>query len=113
MFDTNLAIFNEAEDFVEVINLSAQPLDLAGYYFGDGNGGTTIGSTNTELTTIPSGGIKVLWFDNDEDQGLLHIGAKLNNGGESIICINPDGDTIINITFSAQYEDISFASFPF
>jgi len=102
----------ETEDFVEVINLSAEPLDLAGYYFGDGSGGTIIGSTNTELTTIPSGGVKVLWFDNDEDQGLLHIGAKLNNGGENIICINPVGDTIINITFSAQYEDVSFASFP-
>ena len=104
--------FGEIEDFVEVVNLSGETLDLAGYYFGDGGGGTTIGAANPELTTIPSGGIKVLWFDNDEEQGLLHVGAKLNNNGESIICINPAGDTIINITFSAQYEDVSFASFP-
>jgi len=104
--------FGEPEDFVEIINLSAESLDLAGYYFGDLNGGTIIGGTDASLTTVASGEIKVLWFDKDVEQGLLHIDAKLNNGGESIICINPNGDTIINITYSAQYEDISFASFP-
>ena len=30
--------FGEPEDFVEIINLSAESLDLAGYYFGDLNG---------------------------------------------------------------------------
>ncbi len=110
--DCCLDDFGESEDFVEIINLSAEDLDLAGYYFGDLNGGTIIGDDSPETTTIASGGIKVLWFDKDTEQGLLHIDAKLNNGGESIICINPTGDTIINITFSAQYEDVSFASFP-
>ena len=110
--DCCLDDFGEAEDFVEIINLSAEDLDLAGYYFGDLNGGTIIGDDSPEITTISSGGIKVLWFDKDTDQGLLHIDAKLNSGGENIICINPLGDTIINITFPAQYEDISFASFP-
>ena len=104
--------FDEPEDFIEIINLSAEDLDLAGYYFGDLNGGTVIADTDPILTTIPSGGLKVLWFDEDLDQGLLHIDAKLNNSGESIICINPTGDTIINISYSEQYEDISFASFP-
>ena len=104
--------FGEPEDFVEIINLSAEDLDLAGYYFGDLNGGTIIPDTDPALTIIPSGGLRVLWFDEDVDQGLFHIDAKLNNSGENIICINPVGDTIINIEFSAQFEDISFASFP-
>ena len=30
--------FGETEDFVEIINLSGQPFDLSGYYFGDLNG---------------------------------------------------------------------------
>ena len=89
--------YGELEDFVEIINLSSEPVDIAGYYFGDLNGGTTITSDSPEITTIPSGGILVLWFDKDEDQGPLHIDAKLNNAGETIIGMNPDGDTIIEI----------------
>ena len=104
--------FGEPEDFVEIINLSADPINLAGYYFGDLNGGTIIDEASPELTIVPSGGLKVLWFDEDEEQGLFHIDAKLNNSGENIICVNPNGDTIINIQFSSQYEDISFASIP-
>ena len=29
--------YDEAEDFIEIINLSSDPIDLAGYYFGDLN----------------------------------------------------------------------------
>ena len=104
--------FGETEDFVEIINLSGQPLDISGYYFGDLNGGTTIESEDASQTIIPTGGTQVLWFDKDVEQGLFHIDAKLNSEGENIICINPVGDTIINLSFGPQYEDISFASFP-
>ena len=104
--------FDEEEDFLEIINLSNQSIDLAGYYFGDLNGGSTIPAGFPETTTIQSGGILVLWYDNDEEQGPLHIGAKLRKNGETIIGINPDGDTIIEITYGPQYEDISYASLP-
>ena len=104
--------FDEEEDFVEIINLSSQSVDLAGYYFGDLNGGSTIPDGFPELTTIPPGELLVLWYDNDEEQGPLHIGAKLSNNGETIIGINPDGNTIIEIIYGPQYEDISYASLP-
>ena len=104
--------FGEQEDFVEIINLSSESINLAGYYFGDLNGGTTITDDSPELTTIPSGGLLVLWYDKDEDQGPLHIDAKLNNSGETIIGVNPDGNTIIEITYGSQYEDISYVSVP-
>ena len=104
--------FDETEDFVELINLSSEPIDLAGYFFGDENGGSTIPSGSPELTTVPSGGVILLWFDNDEEQGPLHIDAKLNNSGETIIGVNPDGNIIIEITFGSQYEDISYAAIP-
>ena len=104
--------FDETEDFVELINLSSEPIDLAGYFFGDENGGSTIPYDSPELTTIPSGGVLVLWFDNEEEQGPLHIDAKLNNSGETIIGVNPDGNTIIEIAFGPQYEDISYAAIP-
>ena len=104
--------FNETEDFLELINLGPSPIDLAGYFFGDQDGGTTIQSGSPEITTISSGGVLVLWYDNDPDQGPLHIEAKLNNDGENIIGIDPEGNTIIDIVYGAQSEDVSYIALP-
>ena len=102
----------ETEDFVELINLGSAPVNIAGYYFGDQDGGSTIPSGYPEMTTISSGQVLLLWFDNDPEQGPLHIDAKLNNDGETILGLNADGDTIINISYPAQIEDVSYAAFP-
>ena len=102
----------ETEDFVEIINMGDSPIDLAGYYFGDLNGGSTIPSGYPELTTISAGGLLLLWYDQDLDQGPLHIDAKLNNNGETIIGIDVAGNTIIDVTYGPQAEDVSYASFP-
>ena len=61
--------------------------------------GTIIENEDAAQTIIPTGGTQVLWFDKDVEQGLVHIDAKLNSEGENIICINPVGDTIINLSF--------------
>ncbi|MAQ31209.1 MAG: hypothetical protein CMD26_00525 [Flavobacteriales bacterium] len=110
--DCCLDDFNETEDFLELINLGPSPIDLAGYFFGDQDGGTTIQSGYPEITTISSGGVLVLWYDNDPDQGPLHIEAKLNNDGENIIGIDPEGNAIIDIVYGAQSEDVSFIALP-
>ena len=89
----------ETEDFVEIINTGPAPVNIAGYFFGDENGGSIIPSGYPELTTVSSGQVLLLWFDNDPEQGPLHIDAKLNNDGEVVLCLNEDGDTIINISF--------------
>ena len=102
----------ETEDFLEIINVGDAPIDIAGYYFGDQDGGSVIPSGFPEETTISSGGILLLWFDNDLDQGPLHIDAKLNNDGETILAVNLDGDTIIDLTYGPQTEDVSYAAFP-
>ena len=102
----------ETEDFVEIINTGPAPVNIAGYFFGDGNGGSIIPSGYPELTTVSSGQVLLLWFDNDPEQGPLHIDAKLNNDGEVVLCLNEDGDTIINVSFPAQIEDVSYSAFP-
>ncbi len=104
--------YNESEDFIEIINLGLSPVNIAGYFFGDGNGGSIIPSNSPELTTISAGEVMVIWYDKDLDQGLLHVDAKLNNSGEEVIIINADGDTIVDIDFGPQLEDVSYASFP-
>ena len=110
--DCCLDEYLETEDFLEIINAGISPIDIAGYYFGDQDGGSVIPSGFPEVTTISSGGVLLLWFDQDMDQGPLHIDAKLNNDGETILGINLAGDTIINISYGPQSEDVSFASIP-
>ena len=102
----------ETEDFLEIINTGTSPIDLAGYYFGDQDGGSVIPSGYPEITTISAGGLLLLWFDNDPEQGPLHVDAKLNNSGETIIGIDLDGNVIIDAIYGPQSEDVSFGSFP-
>ena len=102
----------ETEDFIEIINMSQAPIDVAGYFFGDGNSGSIIPSGFPEITTINGGGLLLLWFDEDPEQGPLHIDAKLSSGGESIIAVSEQGDTIFNILYPPQIEDVSYASIP-
>ena len=110
--DCCLDDFGEEEDFVEIINVGNFPIDISGYFFGDGNDGSLIPSGFPEITTVDAGGVLVLWYDRDVDQGPLHIDAKLNNSGESIIILNAEGDTIVDINFIAQSECVSHGSYP-
>ena len=102
----------ESEDFLEIINIGPSPIDIAGYYFGDQDGGSIIPSGFPEITTLSSGEILLLWFDADPEQGPLHIDAKLNNDGENILAQDLNGNTIIDVTYGPQTEDVSFAAFP-
>ena len=50
----------------------------------------------------------ILWCDDDQEQGVLHLSKKLKASGESIILIDKDGTTVIDsLTFSSQTTDIS------
>ena len=50
----------------------------------------------------------ILWCDDDQEQGVLHLSKKLKGSGESIILIDKDGATVIDsLTFSSQTTDIS------
>ena len=95
--------FNETEDFIEIINLGDEAIDLAGYYFGDMNSGSQIPDNNPEFTVISPGGLLVLWFDEDPEQGPLHIDAKLSSGGETIFAQNAFGEEVFNISYEPQY----------
>ena len=52
----------ETEDFVEIINVGPAPVNIAGYFFGDENGGSIIPSGYPEITTISTGQVLLLWF---------------------------------------------------
>lgn len=103
--------FGEYDDWIELYNGNANPIDIAGMFVTDDpddSSGYKIPDGKSSLTTIPANGFLLLWADNDTSQGALHLGFKLSGRGESILLKNVDGISIIDsVSFGAQLEDIS------
>ena len=55
-----------------------------------------IPNTDSSKTTIPPGGYLILWCDDDQEQGVLHMSKKLKGSGESIVLLEADGVTIVD-----------------
>ena len=102
--------FGEADDWVELYNAGSQPIDLAGLWFSDqaGVSGWQIPDDDDEITTVAPGGFIVVWFDEQMEQGLLHVDDKLSAGGESIVVYLEDGVTeLLHLDFGPQTSDVS------
>ncbi|MCB1048276.1 MAG: lamin tail domain-containing protein [Calditrichaeota bacterium] len=98
------------DDWVELYNAGDVPVDLAGLWFSDqaGVSGWQIPDDDDEITTVAPGGFIVVWFDEQLDQGLLHVDDKLSAGGESIVIYQPDGVTeVARHDFGPQTTDVS------
>lgn len=103
------------DDWVELYNYGSEPVDLAGLWFSDhaGESGTQIPDDDDEITTVAPGGFIVVWFDEEPDQGLLHVDSKLSAGGESIIVYLEDGVTeLVRHDFGPQTSDVSMGRVP-
>lgn len=101
----------EWEDWVELYNASAQPIDVSGWYLTDN-------LTNPIKWQIPSGqvipafGALLIWCDEDGGQGALHASFKLSSGGEELGLFAPDGVTEYDeFTFGPQVADVSTGRF--
>jgi hypothetical protein len=67
-----------------------------------------IHSNEPSTTTIPAGGYLIIWCDDDQEQGVLHVSKKLKAKGESVILIDSDGITVVDsVTYESQTTDIS------
>jgi len=94
--------YGQFEDWVEIYNPNAFAVNLAGFYLTDNHYGdgvtefTQISSAQPDSTTIPAGGFKVIWFDEDINQGVLHINTKLGASGDAVYLIAPDMITIVD-----------------
>lgn len=83
----------EFDDWVEIFNGGTEPVDFGGWYITDDSTNLQnwqIADTSPELTAIPPGGFLLLWADEQPEQGILHVGVKLNMEGE-YIGISADG----------------------
>ncbi|MFD1144614.1 lamin tail domain-containing protein [Larkinella insperata] len=108
----------EFDDWIEIYNSNAQPIDIGGLYITDALNNLTqwrIPTTNPALTTIPAKGYLLLWADGQPAQGPLHVNIKLSKGGEAIGLSQLVGSTptlIDSYTFGAQKDDVSMGRLP-
>ena len=106
----------ELEDWVEIHNPTAAPVDLSGYYVTDRLNNPTKWrvplDAGSEAVIAPDGYL-VLWADDHTDQGWNHMGFRLNNNGEALVLRSPDGFSIADsVHFGVSQPDFSYARIP-
>lgn len=102
------------DDWVEILNMGSVSIDIGGIYVSDDPENPTkwqIPGNESASTTIAPGEFKLLWFDDDADDGALHFPMKLSALGESVILTESDGSTLVDrVDFNEQETDISFGA---
>ena len=108
--------YGDFDDWVEFYNDSDIAIDIGGMYFSDTPNDQSpylIPSSVPVSTTIQPGGYLLIWCDDDQEQGALHVSKKLNKAGESIILLDKDGLSVIaSHTYESQSTDISMGRNP-
>jgi hypothetical protein len=107
---------NEYDDWIELANTGATPLDMAGMYLTDDLGEPTkwrFPADRPELTSIPPGGYLLLWADGDTADPGLHASFNLSAAGEEIGLFDRDGVTLVDsVSFGPQTTDVSYGRYP-
>lgn len=106
----------EYDDWIELYNAGGEPLDIGGMYLTD-----DLGRPNKwripEGVIVPAGGFVLIWADDDEEQGPLHAGFKLDRMGEEIglfelISPTPGYRPVDRIVYGPQLTDVSRGRLP-
>lgn len=114
---------NELDDWVEIYNPHDFAVDLGGMYLTDSHyssgssAWTQIPTTSPNLTTIPPHGYLIVWYDEDLDQGPLHVNDKLGGGADAVYLIDSDGVTVVDNyiwteTTGLNVDDVSIGRLP-
>ena len=99
----------EFDDWVELWNYSDISVDLSSHFLTDKYDNLTKWEFPDSNAVLGPGEFKLIWCDEDQEQGDYHTNFKLSSSGEFLALVLPDGQTILDsITFPAQDNDISF-----
>jgi hypothetical protein len=104
----------EAEDWIEIHNYGDEAVDLNGMYISDDLVEPLkyqLTATGSELILAPDAYL-ILWADDDETDGSIHLNFKLSASGESIVISTTDQVLIDQYTFGAQTVNISEGKVP-
>jgi hypothetical protein len=103
---------NHAEwaDWIEIFNAGSETVQLEGIAMTDDY--SDLQKWQFPDTTIPAGGVLLVWADEDVNDPEVHAGFKLSTSGEQIaLCDLADygGAVLDSISFGPQTADISYA----
>ncbi len=99
------------DDWVELYNASADPIDLGGMYLTDNLTQPTkwqIPNTNSVATTLQPSGFLLIWLDGEPVQGVLHANFKLSAGGEELGLFTQGGSQMDVLSFGPQSANVSY-----
>ena len=97
----------EFDDWIEIYNGTANPLDLSGFYLSDDS--TDPFKFRIEGTTpIPANGFLVVWADEQGSQGNLHANFQLDVAGEQVGLYYIDGREIDRYIYGSQTPNVSW-----
>ncbi|MBE7501401.1 MAG: lamin tail domain-containing protein [Verrucomicrobiales bacterium] len=105
----------EADDFawLELVNIAATPLDLAGVRFGSG-----INHTFAPLILAPGARLVLLKnleafatrYATNQITAVVWTGGNLARSGETLSLLDPEGDNLLTFTYSRQWYPETFAT---
>ncbi|MBK8429267.1 MAG: lamin tail domain-containing protein [Lewinellaceae bacterium] len=101
----------ENEDWLELYNNTATPVNLTGLYLTDKADNPTKWPFPAGVS-IPGNGFLIVWLDEDQLQGPYHANFKLSAGGEFIMLSDGAGTVLDSLSFGPQQPDISFGRYP-
>lgn len=103
------------DDWFELYNAGSTTVDLSGFYLSDD-------PTDLRKSPIPAGttispkGYLLVWADEDgrhnQPGSEPHVNFRLNQGGEELLLVAPDGSVLDRIRFGAQEADRSGGRLP-
>jgi hypothetical protein len=79
--------YGDYNDWIELYNASDQPINVAGLYVTDDLSNPfkyRLPLYDLSSTVIPAEGFLLLWADGETEEGVLHLGFRLDQAGESI-----------------------------
>lgn len=100
-----------AGDWIEIYNLSSEPVDLGGYFISDKLDEPQRHVLPAGLVIQPASTL-LLWADDDEEEGPDHLPFKLAKAGEAIVLSDPTGLVVDSIDYVDATTDSSFARVP-
>ena len=99
------------DDWIELYNLSAQDIDLSGFYLTDSKKEPTKWKFPVG-TMIEKNGYLIVWADADTLQAGLHTNYKLSADGENVVFLSPDKEVIDLVEYPPTLIEQSYARIP-
>ena len=96
-------------DWAELYNPTDSEISLSGYYLTDDLAEPTKWAFPD--TVIAAKGFLLIWVDDDEEDGPMHVSFKLSKDGEDLGLYFDNGSEIVAVdafTFGAQQTDVSY-----